>query len=134
MLNVKHRSIEELPYALQTQQMLDAPQLAEWLMRAMAEVGLTSAELARRCEVSPQAVYEWRRTGRIHKKHLPALAAALSLPLSDLFREHPPTRTAEPGAATLRYALHASYPDLTEDDVERILAYAAGIADTRHRS
>lgn len=100
----------------------------------MQVAGISSAELARACGVSAQAVYEWRDTGRIHKKHLAAIATALGMSLTDLLIEPPPPALAqEPKRAALRYALHAAYPMITEDDVAGILAYADGVADTRRR-
>lgn len=42
---------------------------------------LSSAALAAACGVTPQAVYEWRKTGRISKGYLAKIAAQTGRPL-----------------------------------------------------
>ena len=114
--------------------MLDNATLAARLRAAMERVGMSSAELARRCHVSPQAVYEWRRTGRIHKGHLMQIVTALEIPLSALIDERSPLAAHDSNArGGLRYALHTVYPDLSETDVTAVLAYADGLARARAR-
>jgi hypothetical protein len=63
--------------------MLDSKELAERLRAAMdyREPPLGSSELARRCKVTKQAVYEWRTTGRMGKSHLVGVATETGMPL-----------------------------------------------------
>lgn len=63
--------------------MLDARELGRRIKEAMdkREPKLTSAALASTCEVTPQAVYEWRKTGRVSKKYLEKIAAETGRPL-----------------------------------------------------
>ena len=49
--------------------------LAQRLKDALEESGTTQADLARACGVTDQAVYDWLKTGRISKQHLPTIAA-----------------------------------------------------------
>ncbi len=55
--------------------------MAAKLAEAMKNPLIKPAELARACDMSIQAVQGWLKTGRIDKKHLPALAAATGRPL-----------------------------------------------------
>lgn len=51
----------------------DTDTIKEWLsaaLKAAEQRGLTPADLARHCEVTPQAVNGWKKTGRIRKSHL----------------------------------------------------------------
>jgi transcriptional regulator with XRE-family HTH domain len=63
--------------------MLDAHELAKRIREAMdrAVPKLTSASLAKSCNVTPQAVYEWRTTGRVSKGYLARIAAETRKPL-----------------------------------------------------
>ena len=63
--------------------MLDAKELAKRIRAAMdyREPPLPSTDLADKCGVTKQAVYEWRATGRIGKGHLPVVADATGMPL-----------------------------------------------------
>lgn len=57
---------------------------AETIKRKLAEViasGIKQAAIAQHCEVSKQAVQSWKNTGRIDKRHLPALAEVTGKPL-----------------------------------------------------
>ena len=58
-------------------------ELAERLRIAMDSMvpPLLSVQLAEKCGVTKQAVNDWRRTGRIAKRHLPTIARETSLPL-----------------------------------------------------
>lgn len=48
----------------------DTDVVRDWLVAAVTKPGKKPADLARHCEVSPQAVNGWLRTGRITKKNL----------------------------------------------------------------
>lgn len=73
--------------------MLDATELARRLRAAMdSEPKVSSAALAERCGVTPQAVHGWRTTGRVAKGHLPVIAEMTRKPI-EFFLE------AEPGAS-----------------------------------
>lgn len=63
--------------------MLDATELAKRIREAMdkRQPTLTSAALAAACSVTPQAVYEWRKTGRVSKGYLSKIAAETGKPL-----------------------------------------------------
>lgn len=63
--------------------MLDATELARRIKTAMdsREPPIKSAALAEVCKVTPQAVYEWRKTGRVAKKYLELIAAQTGQPL-----------------------------------------------------
>src|SRR4051812_27819965 len=62
--------------------MLDAKELARRLRVAMdaAQPPVSSAKVAAECDVTPQAVNGWRKNGRIHKKHIPAVAKLTGRP------------------------------------------------------
>jgi len=64
--------------------MLDAHELARRVRDAMDRhtPKLTSIALAAACGVTPQAVNGWRKTGRLHKKHLATIAKLTDRPLS----------------------------------------------------
>lgn len=63
--------------------MLDATELAKRLTAAMdyRDPPLKSVELAKMCDVTKQAVHEWRTTGRIGKQHLMTVAQATGTPI-----------------------------------------------------
>jgi hypothetical protein len=56
-------------------------ELAERLVHAMEEADVNLAELARGCNVTIQAVYDWRLTGRIGKHHLMTICRLTKKPL-----------------------------------------------------
>jgi hypothetical protein len=56
--------------------------LAELIGKAIDSTDLQDNEIAPLCNVSPQAVYSWRKTGRIGKGTLKKLAAATKMPMS----------------------------------------------------
>jgi len=64
--------------------MLDALELARRVREAMDahKPKVTSVALADACKVTPQAVNGWRKTGRLHKKHLATIAKLTDRPLS----------------------------------------------------
>lgn len=59
---------------------------------------LTSAALATACNVTPQAVYEWRQTGRVKKGYLSKIAAETGKPLEYFLGE-------EHGTVAVNYGL-----------------------------
>lgn len=58
---------------------------------------VTSAALAKVCAVTPQAVYEWRKTGRVSKRYLQKIAAETNQPLEYFLEEQPGKVTANYG-------------------------------------
>jgi hypothetical protein len=56
-------------------------ELAQRLVHAMEEADVNLAELARGCNVTIQAVYDWRLTGRIGKHHLMTICRLTKKPL-----------------------------------------------------
>lgn len=57
------------------QAMLNAAELARRFNEAFPKRGaISDREIADACDVTPQAVFGWRKTGRIHKSHLLILA------------------------------------------------------------
>lgn len=63
--------------------MLDRVELARRIVEAMdkASPKVTSAALAAKCKVTPQAVHGWRKTGRVAKRYLEVISAMTSRPL-----------------------------------------------------
>ena len=49
--------------------------LADRIRSALEESGTSQADLARACRVTDQAVYDWVKTGRVAKQHLPTISA-----------------------------------------------------------
>jgi len=70
-------------------QMLDANEVARRLREAMdsARPPVTGAALADACHVTPQAVNGWRKTGRLHKRHLGTIAKVTGQPLAYFLEE-----------------------------------------------
>ena len=62
--------------------MHDANDLAAKLRLALVDAGVTDAALAKACKVSPQAVTGWKRTGRIHKRHLAKISELTGKPVT----------------------------------------------------
>jgi transcriptional regulator with XRE-family HTH domain len=56
------------------QGVLESKELGRRIKKALEDAGVTGADLAAACRVSPQAVSGWKRTGRVHKSHIPILA------------------------------------------------------------
>ncbi|HEY8024349.1 MAG TPA: hypothetical protein VIF60_07280 [Burkholderiaceae bacterium] len=56
--------------------------LALLIRQAIGESGLLGREIAGLCEVKPQAVSNWKTTGRIEKQNLEKLAAITKKPLA----------------------------------------------------
>lgn len=55
--------------------------LAKKLVYVIEELGVSQVKIAARCNVSKQAVQGWKKTGRIDKRHLPALSELSEIPL-----------------------------------------------------
>lgn len=80
--------------ASQNQGVLDSPEMARRIKRAMDEADppVSGSDLARECGVSPQAVSGWRRTGRVQKRHMPTISRLTGKPMEYFFAEHVPMR------------------------------------------
>lgn len=70
--------------------MLDADQLKERFNRAIEGIPSAAARVAEACSVTPQAVSQWKRTGRIDKKHFAALSDLTGKPLAYWLGEDDP--------------------------------------------
>lgn len=55
--------------------------MAERLATAMREAKVSNTALSQACDVSVQAVGNWKKTGRIDKRHLPKIAELTSKPI-----------------------------------------------------
>lgn len=62
-----------------------------------AEPKVTSVAMAEACGVTPQAVNGWRKTGRIHKRHLKTAARLTGRPL-EYFLDAEPSGARQSGA------------------------------------
>lgn len=80
MLNCSS-SIAECLRSFSNAAMLDSDLLAQKVRLALARFDGPMREVAAACGVSVAAVSEWKRTGRIAKKHLPILARITRTPL-----------------------------------------------------
>lgn len=127
MLAVKYCSIDATCRAADDQAMLEwRMQLAMRLRVAMEAIDMRPADLARAMVVSPQAVDGWLRTGRIHKRHLQPLAAALGQPIGYFL--DPGFVANQDLEGPLRYALAARFPSLSTEDIDKIVEYAGALA------
>jgi transcriptional regulator with XRE-family HTH domain len=101
--------------------MLDATELARRIRDAMdrRQPKLTSAALAKLCGVTPQAVYEWRKTGRVSKGYLEKIAAETSRPLEYFLG-------SEPGKVVANYGI-----TLTLEEAEAIKRLQKAMPDWR---
>jgi transposase-like protein len=84
--------------------MIDAAEIARRIRAAMdwREPQIPSVLVARKCDVSPQAVHKWRKHGLIDlKKHLDSLADATQVPPM-FYLEPEPGRSEETKAAWQR--------------------------------
>jgi hypothetical protein len=73
---VKHYLIPRGSSGADNKEMLDGKELARLLREAMdtAKPRVSSARLAEACNVTPQAVNGWRKTGRMAKRHITTAA------------------------------------------------------------
>lgn len=62
--------------------------VAERIAEALRTAGITAAEAARQCDITPQAVNGWLRTGRVGKRHLAIIARLTSRPLEWFLEPH----------------------------------------------
>jgi transcriptional regulator with XRE-family HTH domain len=71
---MKRRPVKTVPNPTQQD-------LALRLRHAMDESDISLTLLAKECGVTPQAIYDWRNTGRIGKQHLVTIARVTRKPL-----------------------------------------------------
>lgn len=95
--------------------MLDAEKnegLGTRLTRAMEEAGVSVEDLAAATGVSVQAVYGWRKTGEVHRDHLPTIAERVKRSIDWLLtgREFSNLYVTPPGPTTF-VASDAVVPD-----------------------
>lgn len=88
------------------------------LTQQLEKTGLSNAEIARHFDVSRQAIGEWKRTGRIAKSRLPALAKLTGTSLSWWVGDD------EEPVEPLEQQLLKLYRELSDDFKERLLADA----------
>lgn len=79
-------------------------QIGMKLAAALLHAKVSVADVAEACEVSPQAVYKWLRTGQIAREHLPKLAQLTGITTDALLNEKSAIGVREPLSdyATLR--------------------------------
>ena len=92
--------------------------LAAKLREAMAERGMSKAELAQKMGVKTPSVYDWLTYGRIAKGRLPALVDIFGRPLEWWFGDD------EEPVEPLEKQLLALYRGLSPEFKERLLADA----------
>lgn len=90
------------------------PHLGERLAFAMDRAHMSRAPVAAACNVSRQAVTIWRRTGRIHRDHLPKLAKLFGVPLE--FWYDPEVRLDAPRAIP-QIRVDADFPFLVAQEL-----------------
>jgi transcriptional regulator with XRE-family HTH domain len=95
----------------------DTTELARRVKQAIDDSGMTSAQIAAACGVSPQAVNGWKKTGRIGKEQLPKLAQLTGRPL-DWWLSGEPTNASPQSAATER--LLFAVRGRSAEEIERI--------------
>lgn len=110
--------------------MLDATELARRIREAMDKriPKLSSAALAKACGVTPQAVYEWRKTGRVSKGYIELIAAETARPLEFFMG-------SDPGKVVANYGLTLSLEEaqavkVLQRALPRWRAYVLGLALT----
>lgn len=72
------------------------------ITRAIDESGIPAAEIARQVGVSSQAINGWKKTGKIEKNNLTALARITGFRSEWILTGNPPERVEQPGRA-IRY-------------------------------
>lgn len=108
--------------------MLDSQDMKRRFVRALsANPGLRPKDVADACDVSPQAIGDWKRTGRIDKKHFPKLAELLHTSL-DYWISDKPTNINEVTAAAASSA--AGTAELLEDLAQVQTAIARVLAES----
>lgn len=93
-------------------------EIGRLITSAMDEAGLTSAALAKEAGVRPQAVYSWRTTGRIHKRHLLTLVRLTNKPLSYFLGKQGALRASQDEQ------LLEIFEDLPDEFREKLLLHA----------
>lgn len=72
------------------QAMLDASDMKRRFLRALSmNPGVRAKDIAETCDVTPQAVGDWKRTGRIDKKHFPKLSELMHTSLDYWISDKP---------------------------------------------
>lgn len=91
----KHYLLRESSLLHHAQAMLDTQQLKERFAKALRDnPSLRLKDIAEACDVTPQAVGDWKRTGRIDKRHFPTLARLTHTTLEYWHGEDSPPRIA----------------------------------------
>lgn len=101
---------------------LDSHELARRIRTAMDDrkpAPLKSVELAKACDVTPQAVYEWRKTGRVAKRYLEIIASQTGKPLEYFLGN-------KPGRVTTNYGI-----SLTLEEAEAVKRLQNALPDWR---
>jgi transcriptional regulator with XRE-family HTH domain len=110
--------------------MLDAAKLAKRIREAMdgMEPPLTGRALAVACGVTDQAVSAWRKTGRIHKKHLQKLAELTGKSLDFFLSANGTKETGESPIDDSGFRkLQRAWQEATPGNRENLLALATAI-------
>jgi len=138
---VKHSFAESKHYLLQAsrlrcdhQAMLDANEIRLRFQRALkSNPGLALKTIAEECDVTPQAVGDWKRTGRIDKKHFQKLGALMHTGLDYWLADKPETVVQITGLASRSSAGMAELlTELTEAQTAMARVLAVSIPTVGH--
>ena len=98
----------------------DAKELAKLLNEAIGTNRGVNARLAEACGVSIQAVGQWRKTGRVAKKHLSTIADVLGKPITYFFPSE--------GKQKVPHAAEGLPQTQQQDMEQRLLMYFRALA------
>lgn len=125
---IKYRLLQTSEHASDYQAMLDSQDMKRRFGRALSmNPGVRAKDIAEKCDVTPQAVGDWKRTGRIDKKHFPKLAELLHTSL-DYWISDKPGAVGDITAAAANSA--AGVKELLEDFAQVQTAIARVLAES----
>ena len=71
---------------------MDKQRVMKTLRDAMDRTGVKAAHIAKACDISPQAVSNWWKTGTVSRQNLSIAARMVGLTLDELLENPPPMR------------------------------------------